>query len=102
MVNMPLAGRVSLVETIRLLRGEDVLEHLGVVGGDAGEDFAVQLDMRGFELGDKLGVGGSCFFGGRTDADGPQAAHRALFLLAVGELERPRVQESFLCCAVLC
>lgn len=71
---------------------EDARENFGFVFGEVGENLAVEGDV-GFEkLVDELGIGGAVLTGGGIDLNGPEIAHGPLFLLAVGELETPRVQ----------
>lgn len=70
-----------------LRSGDDLFEDFGLIGGDAGEDLAVDFDVGGLELSNEFGVGEATFAGGCVDANGPEAAHGSLFLLAISKLE---------------
>jgi hypothetical protein len=63
------------------------------------EDFAIELDVGGFELSNETAVGEFMHAGGGTEASLPESAHVALFLFAVSKLKTPCVKEGFFGCA---
>jgi len=77
-------GPFLLLGVLGLFEGfDDSREGGGFADSEVGEDFAVELDIVGFELGDELAVGQAFLSGGVVDAGNPEGAEVAFFVATV-------------------
>ncbi len=79
----------------------DLGEDVGLISGEVGEDFAVQINVGFFEAVDEFAIGKTIEDGTGADLDLPETAGVAFFLSAVFKLKTPRMQERFFGGAVL-
>src|ERR1700729_2592059 len=75
-------------------------EACGVVGGDVGEDLAVELIASLLEAVDEGRVAHAVQLGGGADTDDPEGAELTLLLLATGVGEHESALDGFLCCLI--